>query len=132
MMETQMFTELKNMDDPEKFFSVHLENDYYEAKIRYLSKSYRKHFEEGKICRDDILIKTKPKKRHMPELIYLIHAAPPKGRIGISFPDGMFIDENELEQFSEAVAAAYATIREIKRVINQYFPGVLDGFQENE
>lgn len=132
MMETQMFIELINMDDPETFFRVHLENDYYEADIRYLSKAYKKHLEDGGINRDDLLISTKPKSRHLPEILFLLRTASTKERIGIIFPEGMFVGEEEMEQFGETIPAAHVTIREIKNAINRYFPGVLENSQEKE
>lgn len=116
---------VRHLSEPDKCLVISASNDAYKITIRYLQPDYQTHKKQQDFNPMDIMVTTKRKNPAYPKLCLMFQTNVTTQAFGIELPPDLFIPEENITSLQENISQAQQTLRELKQILSNYFPGVL-------
>lgn len=117
---------IRHQNSDDGFFNIKLHNDLYHISIRYVQQNYNKHRRKQDFQPHDILITVKEISPLAPSLIVQFQTDFSKELFGLepAYTTGI-IKLNQIEHYTHILLGAQSTLKQLYKLIQEYFPGVL-------
>ena len=119
---------LAGKDDPEQLFTIRMNSAYYQGYITYLpvSGTYQDASDERRFDPDGISIVTKPTNMDFPYLHCTLQSTATDQRFLVNTAGIGLVALEDVDKVVESYQIAKETLLQIIRILDEYFPGVVD------
>lgn len=120
-----MQIQTKGMNNPDGYFAITMQNEYYRVRIHYMEPNYPKHKAEGDFKPSDIVFTIIPLKSSALPIDFVLSDKKDHTIVVDSSGQDKVLKEDEIEDYIQdlvkSLNAAKSAIRQIKETIKTYF-----------
>lgn len=120
-----LINSIRHLSEPDKCLVLSASNDAYQITIRYLQPDYQTHLKQQDFNPMDIMVTVKKKHPSYPGLGITFQTSATTQAFGIELLPDLFISETDIPDLQEGISQAKQTLKELKQILSQYFPGVI-------
>lgn len=112
---------IKNLNNPDGYFTMTLTNAYYKIRIHYMLPDYQTHKQNNDFEYKDICIGVSPSDIQIPQFNCILSDNKAHAITIDTTCKTLTLYEHELDAYIENIRAAQETIKQLKEIIREYF-----------